>query len=53
MGLCGFSDVFNCWVLVSQHDLACPVKTDSSFWTLGNILSASDYCFCDSMQLCK
>ncbi|THU51199.1 hypothetical protein C4D60_Mb06t28480 [Musa balbisiana] len=20
-----------------NHDLACPVKTDSSFWTLGNV----------------
>jgi hypothetical protein len=36
-----------------QYEFTCRVKSlkrDSSLWTLGNILSALDYCFCDSMQ---
>ena len=26
-----------CFWFSSQHELASPVKTDSSFWTLGNL----------------
>lgn len=30
-----FEKFFNSLVLQSQHELTSPVKTDSSFWTLG------------------
>ncbi|XP_035540997.1 nudC domain-containing protein 2-like [Juglans regia] len=30
-----FVDVLELLGLMSQHELTCPVKTDSSFWTLG------------------
>lgn len=29
---------FNLFCLMSQHDLTSPVKTDSSFWTIGKCL---------------
>ncbi|XP_040992705.1 uncharacterized protein LOC121239514 [Juglans microcarpa x Juglans regia] len=38
-----FVDVLELLGLMSHHELTCPVKTDSSFWTLGFDFSQAQF----------